>query len=136
MASLWKEDKKAYQREWMRKARATNPEYRKKDLENAKRWQEENKERNSYGVYKRGASRRNYDFDLTEEDFNALITGDCNYCGTPPNPLNGVDRLNNEIGYNIDNCVPCCFNCNRAKGTLTIEQFKELIIKIYNRIIK
>jgi len=27
----------------------------------------------------------------------------------------GIDRINNNVGYESGNCVPCCNICNRAK---------------------
>jgi hypothetical protein len=48
------------------------------------------------------------------------------------NLSNGIDRVVPDKGYVYDNCVPCCKYCNRAKSDLTTEQFKNLIIKIYN----
>lgn len=46
---------------------------------------------------------------------------------------NGVDRLDSKIGYVSGNCVPCCKFCNSAKGELSIEEFKDLITKIYRK---
>ena len=45
---------------------------------------------------------------------------------------NGIDRIDNNKGYTIDNIVPCCAKCNYAKGKLTLQEFKELIEGIYN----
>jgi hypothetical protein len=36
---------------------------------------------------------------------------------------NGVDRVNNGIGYEPDNSVSCCKICNRAKDVMTQEGF-------------
>jgi hypothetical protein len=36
---------------------------------------------------------------------------------------NGVDRVNNDFGYSIDNCVSCCKVCNRMKGKKTVAEF-------------
>jgi hypothetical protein len=64
----------------------------------------------------------------------------CHYCGrtdtnstTVPSktnvPLikdfryNGLDRLDNSIGYVPSNCVPCCFVCNRAKQSMPYSDF-------------
>ena len=45
----------------------------------------------------------------------ALDYGDFKY--------NGVDRVDNTIGYNNDNVVPCCKICNNSKATMTIEEW-------------
>ena len=28
----------------------------------------------------------------------------------------GVDRVDSDLGYQLDNLVPCCFVCNQIKG--------------------
>lgn len=54
------------------------------------------------------------------------------YRGKAPDPraverawikLNGIDRIKNEIGYELSNCVPCCEKCNKSKGTSTYADF-------------
>jgi len=93
-----------------------------------------------YKRYKYTTNRRKLDFHLTKEKFLELIFGNCYYCGDNPHGMtlryskknrNGIDRVNNDIGYTISNCVSCCANCNMAKRQLTKEQFFELVRKIY-----
>ena len=74
-----------------------------------------------YLAYKTGALKRGLVFELTAEEFNALTTAVCFYCGT--SGPNGVDRQDNHVGYTVGNCVTCCKHCNYAKGALTIEDF-------------
>lgn len=45
---------------------------------------------------------------------------------------NGIDRIDSKIGYTTENTVPCCKYCNTAKNTMTQEQFKEWILRVYN----
>ena len=45
---------------------------------------------------------------------------------------NGIDRVDSSKGYEYNNVVSCCKNCNSAKMQLSIKEFKEHIIKIYN----
>lgn len=41
----------------------------------------------------------------------------CYYCGHPLNETGiGLDRLDSDRGYVLDNVVPCCGTCNMAKG--------------------
>jgi len=49
---------------------------------------------------------------------------------------NGIDRIDNTKDYTLDNCVPCCKNCNYAKRTLTQHDFYKLIQSIYNYRVK
>lgn len=92
--------------------------------------------RSLYRRYKYAAMQRGYDFSLTEEQFKKLTSRTCYYCGRNPNQIvadygsmngsyffNGVDRINNDLGYVLENCVTCCKICNRAKHSLTHEEF-------------
>lgn len=36
---------------------------------------------------------------------------------------NGIDRIDDSIGYTIDNCVTCCRTCNWAKGNKDYSEF-------------
>lgn len=81
--------------------------------------------------YKRSASKRGYDFSLSTDEFNALLSSDCHYCGSPE--AMGVDRKNNQIGYFSYNVVACCKTCNYMKGTLDYQQFINHIKSISNQ---
>jgi hypothetical protein len=93
--------------------------------------------------YKNDARLRGLEFSLTKEEFLTLTKSNCFYCGTEPKQIhrrtrspvpyvyNGIDRLNNKIGYIPDNCVPCCGICNVAKNNRTLEEFKDWINKVY-----
>jgi hypothetical protein len=95
--------------------------------------------------YQRGAEKRNLKFDLTDEEFDAIVAGDCAYCGdkTPAKikgqgktsgdfNYTGIDRIDSSEGYVKYNCVSCCWSCNNMKGKLELEKFMEQIEKIYN----
>ncbi len=96
--------------------------------------------------YKFGAKKRGFKWELTKYHARELFNGDCNYCGSEPTLhlngkwsksyngvllYNGIDRLDNNEGYHILNVVSCCKICNRAKHSLTIEEFNNWIEKIY-----
>ncbi len=86
-----------------------------------------------YATYKRSARLRNLEWNLTKEDFYRLIISPCHYTGLPPNKAlatesgifywNGIDRKDNQRGYTIDNCVPCCSFANFAKRDKSYEDF-------------
>jgi 5-methylcytosine-specific restriction endonuclease McrA len=38
-------------------------------------------------------------------------------------PHNGIDRKNNSLEYTLENCVPCCRQCNFAKQGLSEIEF-------------
>jgi len=100
--------------------------------------------------YKKGAIDRGLLFDLDKTSFKNLINKNCFYCNKIPSsvyqiknsktgqiragiPLiyNGIDRVDNEKGYTLTNCVPCCETCNRMKTNHDYDFFVKQIIKIY-----
>lgn len=45
---------------------------------------------------------------------------------------NGLDRYDNNLGYLIDNVVPCCPQCNQSKMDFTVTDFLSHAEKITN----
>ena len=97
-----------------------------------------------YSHYKSEAKKRGLKFNLTKEQFRCLTKQNCYYCGVEPKQVvnnlaryngvyvhNGIDRVDNNEGYVITNCVPCCKHCNWAKHTFTTEEFKQWIRRAY-----
>lgn len=90
-------------------------------------------------TYKNTAKRNKRVFDLTKEQFKTITSQKCSYCKRPPKTeqqniygngsyiYNGIDRVDNNLGYVLTNIVPCCTICNRAKGNLTLGEFKNWI---------
>lgn len=94
-----------------------------------------------YLTYKDRAVRSNLPFTLTYTEFSHLILAACEYCGSTGRNCfkvkshedfyyNGIDRVDNSKGYTLENCVTCCFICNRAKSTMTRESFLTWIKEI------
>lgn len=93
--------------------------------------------------YKSKAIKAGRVFSLTDDQADILFSSNCFYCGTPPNnhqghqhhnynggfTYNGIDRLNNDIGYEWDNCVACCDMCNKAKRDIPEEDFIEWVLR-------
>lgn len=85
--------------------------------------------------YKSNAKKRNQTFDLTVEQTKDLMSQNCHYCGIEPNQINGkhysngsfiyngIDRMDSNKGYIENNVVPCCGVCNRAKYTMSYNDF-------------
>lgn len=98
--------------------------------------------RRMYTSYRSQAGRRSLKFLVNYQQFMDLISGNCSYCGAPPLRksiyqgeellYNGIDRINNNTGYEPPNCVSCCTTCNKAKMTMTVVEFKEWIKRVYN----
>lgn len=64
------------------------------------------------------AKREGREFLLTFDQYVAKTSEPCYYCDDFfPRVQQGIglDRLNNSIGYTIENVVSCCKNCNQIK---------------------
>lgn len=95
-----------------------------------------------FANYKKNAKKRGYSFELSLEQFRQLTSMECFYCGASPlkqygitrgNGLytyNGIDRVENSLGYVPGNCAPCCEPCNRAKLKMTQQEFLSLARRI------
>lgn len=102
-----------------------------------------------YNSYKQNAKRRSLTFALTKEQFYFLTQQNCYWCGIKPKlpsdeckwtlskgiPIaaSGIDRFDNQFGYESTNCVPCCEQCNRIKRDLSGQDFLNLINAYYKK---
>jgi hypothetical protein len=80
-----------------------------------------------YKLYRRYSRTKKKVFLLTLEDFNQITQQNCFYCGEKPLRVsykngedqayiyNGIDRVDNTLGYIKENVVPCCTTCNKMK---------------------
>lgn len=97
-----------------------------------------------YNKYRNSAKGKKKEFNLNFEEFLQITSRDCHYCGVSPAQkldaasgtfghytYNGIDRVDFSNGYYPSNCVPCCWTCNRAKGTLSTEDFKAWLKKAF-----
>lgn len=103
-----------------------------------------------YGLARHNAYRKDLEFTITFEEFCLLTSLNCYYCDSEPklyivnkssrrDPeryyktiMNGIDRVNNNVGYIVENCKPCCFVCNRAKAQMTELEFLSWIKKVHD----
>jgi hypothetical protein len=93
-------------------------------------------------IYRSNAQTKDRSFCLSFEEFKNLTSSPCHYCGSMPSKVaksrkaripytyNGIDRKNNDVGYEIDNCLPCCSFCNHAKHILSYEDFLSWIQRL------
>lgn len=88
--------------------------------------------RSMYNELLKSCERRNLAISISYEQFvNFTKIYQCHYCNTPINwsahtkhkkqDIKGsraykLDRMNNDIGYHLDNCVVCCKRCNEGKS--------------------
>ena len=95
--------------------------------------------KNCYNSYKKSASLRGYFFDLSENQFFHVVNSNCGYCGDKPRMYsdglvrNGIDRVDNNVGYVHQNIIACCSTCNSMKGTLSYSEFRDKCNKISNK---
>lgn len=93
----------------------------------------------------RNARKRGLSWELTRDQVRILTKQYCHYCGAEPYQhakgqrlngsyiYNGLDRVDNAVGYVTSNVVTCCGRCNRAKDTMGGEEFRAWIIRVYDR---
>lgn len=97
-----------------------------------------------YASYKRGARNRGLSFRLTKQHVADLIEQRCSYCGAQPSntkrlpgkiartyTYQGIDRIDNNHGYTVNNVAPCCEMCNKAKRDCSQSDFLEWATRIY-----
>ncbi len=103
--------------------------------------------KNVYSKYKDG--------NLSFEDFLKLSQKNCYYCDNKPQNVNnhyitkykkfskerinngyftynGLDRVDNTRKHDLDNVVPCCIICNKAKLDKSQQSFFLWIKKVYD----
>ncbi len=92
--------------------------------------------------YKAGAQHRGYAWGLTDDEFDRLTSSACFYCGCPPGKVyhpkgysgafiyNGIDRVDNGLGYIPENVLPACQTCNFAKGRMPFDDFMAWIARL------
>jgi 5-methylcytosine-specific restriction endonuclease McrA len=93
-----------------------------------------------YSEYQRNAEKGGRTFLLDTDLFRQLTTSSCHYCGAPPSRVkkrsdesyvyNGIDRIDNAKGYEPENVVPCCWECNKSKGSKSYDDFMAWIKRI------
>ena len=97
-----------------------------------------------YKYYKESCKRKPREFKLSPEEVTHLIRQDCYYCNSGPLSYlqngsmflqyNGIDRVDNGLGYTLDNCVTCCKQCNYAKRAQTKEEFISWVVRLYKNL--
>lgn len=99
------------------------------------------------GNYDLRCRRQEIVWALTIEQAEVLFKGNCHYCGAKPSQVsrpraaftgeyiyNGIDRVDNSRGYESDNVVSCCKNCNRAKRDMAYEDFIAWAERLYTHL--
>jgi len=98
-----------------------------KNATRRKQLQQSDEYKYKYG-YKYSAQKRGYSFELTFIQFENLFHDDCYLCGKTD--AQGLDRVDNNLGYTITNTLPCCEMCNKIKWAHNLDDFITHITKI------
>ncbi len=98
---------------------------------------------NLYAAYRYGAVKRGLSFVISRVEFYKLTQKNCVYCGKPPSQVrkkmggcngdfvyNGIDRIDNARGYEVDNVASCCKMCQNAKRDYSVLEFLEWVKRI------
>ena len=113
------------------KSNLRTKEYRKNNKEKIKLQNKEYQKtlKGRYIIIKNGAKQRKLNFEITFEDYeNNFYLKPCQYCSEIST---GIDRIDSNFHYVINNVVPCCSICNEMKMERSVSDFKKQIIKIY-----
>lgn len=102
-----------------------------------------------YAETKYSARQRGLEFSITKEEFRKITSKSCEYCGRAPEQYskkyhikgepyyhNGLDRVDNSLGYTVDNVVSCCRQCNIAKNSYSQQEFFDWVKRVYSEITK
>ena len=128
-------DMKYYQAYRERKREEDFEGYRANINEVRKEWMDKNRGHMSQwakthvntrlSAIKSSAQTRGKSWNITDELAKELMTSPCHYCGLIDMNIrvNGIDRVNNDIGYENGNVVPCCKLCNYFKKNYTVDEF-------------
>jgi hypothetical protein len=91
-----------------------------------------------YKSYFSVAKKKNLPFLLTIDEFIEITNKPCHYCGivkgreySDKNMKNGIDKIIPEKGYILENCLPCCYICNKMKLDNSYNDFLNKIKDIY-----
>lgn len=101
-----------------------------------------------FSHYKKYAEKMGREFLLSKEEAKKLMLSSCKYCGKKYDnsnnsiskcnsgdfKYNGIDRVDNSIGYVTDNVVPSCRRCNFAKSDYSESEFLFCIKSIYEHL--
>lgn len=86
---------------------------------------------------------KSQEMDISLNYYFYLTQNNCYYCDSKPRQrgenypssiyfANGVDRVDNSIGYTKSNCVTACTNCNLMKTSSSQHSFFQHVKRIYD----
>jgi hypothetical protein len=85
-----------------------------------------------FSWYKRNAKARLIEWQISSKLFEQLLTESCKYCGSIEKI--GIDRVDVNLPYRIDNVAPCCTTCNQAKNNRSVSDFAAWVERVYTNL--
>ena len=80
------------------------------------------------------AKQRRKSVGIDETYARTLFESDCRYCGSRgTNRLNGIDRVDSAVGYDVGNVVPSCTVCQYSKRNYSLQIFLAGAWSVSNR---
>lgn len=110
-------------------------EYKRKNKEKYKVYKKVWKasENGKYHKYKESARSKGYVFELNFDSFKLVYNQSCHYCGKERSK--GIDRIDSNGGYSMNNILPCCRTCNVMKMAHSYDDFLKHIAVIYDNLL-
>lgn len=118
-----------------------DPDYNKKQVKAQIRWRKNNPKRNKevslqyrtsikgrFGYAKRSSKRRKKNWNISFNFYKNIIDNACVYCNEYEENGTGIglDRIDNNKGYEENNVVRCCGQCNGFRSNKITHE--ELVI--------
>lgn len=126
---------KKYRLEHLEEINERTKKYRSENKENIKEKQAERNKRfystplgrakAIIGTYKKKDKKYGRETTLTAEQLIHLWNNGCYWCGETDWHKLGADRIDNEKGHTLENCVCSCKSCNDKRGVKTFREFQE-----------
>ena len=128
-----------YNKQWRNKhkeeSRRYNKSYRRSNKESVAAYDKKYSETDNgrFVKAKTKAKQRELEFDLYFEDFIDISSRPCFYgadelCGRDEFQGGHLDRINNSLGYTLDNVISCGLLCNRIRmNNLTVAETKDAV---------
>ena len=110
--------------------------------------------RRAITALKQSAKRRRIIVELSDTEIRALFSLPCHYCGVSGSNslktyhigpraaelreqsvvrMNGIDRLDSDLGYAAGNVVSCCKHCNISKRERHVKDFAKWVRLVYTK---
>lgn len=86
-----------------------------------------------YNSYKTRAEKKSLLFELAKDEYNTIVNSQCYLCGRKSceKYKNGIDRIDNNLGYTMSNVKPCCWSCNFIKKDMELDDLFKKMSDIY-----